>query len=77
MIKALRLEETDLDGGRLTGRTRWVCKGLEEGRASSYNKWSFTMSEKALMLENGVKAIDRVTGEIASAFKRTSARLWH
>jgi len=35
------------------------------------------MSVKALMLENGVKAIYRVTGEIASAFKRTSTRLWH
>jgi hypothetical protein len=32
------------------------------------------MSVKALMLENGVKAIYRVTGEIASAFKRTSTR---
>jgi hypothetical protein len=34
------------------------------------------MSVKALMLENGVKAIYRVTGEIASALERTSTRLW-
>jgi len=33
--------------------------------------WNFTMGVKALLIENGVKAIDRVSREIAREFRRT------
>ena len=33
--------------------------------------WNFTMGIKALLIENGVKAVDRVSREIAREFRRT------
>jgi integrase len=33
--------------------------------------WNFTMGVKALLIENGVKAVDRVSREIAREFRRT------
>jgi hypothetical protein len=59
----LGLEEGE--PGHLAGRTRWVCKGLEEGRASSYNIWNFAMGVKVLMIKTTSKL-----REIAGAFRR-------